>query len=811
MVRLLSVHGPNGSAISHNPRASKKSAMADALCLLDLPAEILCYIVNLLDHPKDVAACTVASAALAYASPLDVATSYYHGRSEAALAASLPLSIARVLFERWGITPECRHIPAAAVGGHVDVVRWVCCHTKTSGSLVQSWTTARAPTSARQCTYRPGRDSATYRSAGLRECAPFDPTSGSDSSPPGSPLLGRSLRQEVAIAHNDDLMSSFGSGSPPTQRRRPQRHTPDASATTSDRSPNGEDQPLTRRRRQSASIFDSSSSSSSEDHNNQSPQIDRLEAPWGAHAAANHTGNSDSRPPRRRRRQSASILDSSSSSSSSEDEHEAPARGRIPSLTSHDSDSNSRSDLSSNTDVEALRLSVQADIADRKRRTALATAGTSSESTLPCMTPRSWHRRRTSPKPLGEPTRTIRVNGGHETAWCLFQAVGEAARLGHVDVLRHLTVSCPLTETPSSLLDEHIVIEAARRGTLATVAYAHDRWSQSRPLKSERPCRCPKQIAEAALAAGQRDLLRWMRTVGCSAFPCDMQSLTCAVADGNDVLVEAITDALASDVYLASADAIRPFSCWIEPRMLREAAVRGHVRALAIAHARGFAPFTAALLAAAAAEGHLDILRWAAGETVSGVEPCFAPLERLPWDDPMVTWYAAGQLVPNMGVLDWLAARPETRRHFDVVMAQTLVARGCSLAALWMHDSGLVPVSSWDSLEAEIQAGAHSIEAFIDRGAACSPRVMAAALMASGRDTGPIALLCQRYGHADLRGAIRLHVHAADTAAIRWVHDNVPEVSVAHILRADRANPFKHMSEKKSTRHQGDRSWGTSE
>ncbi|AJF97654.1 hypothetical protein TW95_gp0920 [Pandoravirus inopinatum] len=255
VVRLLSVHGPNGSAISHNPRASKKSAMADALCLLDLPAEILCYIVNLLDHPKDVAACTVASAALAYASPLDVATSYYHGRSEAALAASLPLSIARVLFERWGITPECRHIPAAAVGGHVDVVRWVCCHTKTSGSLVQSWTTARAPTSARQCTYRPGRDSATYRSAGLRECAPFDPTSGSDSSPPGSPLLGRSLRQEVAIAHNDDLMSSFGSGSPPTQRRRPQRHTPDASATTSDRSPNGEDQPLTRRRRQSASIL----------------------------------------------------------------------------------------------------------------------------------------------------------------------------------------------------------------------------------------------------------------------------------------------------------------------------------------------------------------------------------------------------------------------------------------------------------------------------------------------------------------------------------------------------------------------------
>lgn len=735
--------------------------MTDALCLLDLPAEVLCYIVNLLDHPRDVAACIGASAALAYASPLDVATFYYRGRSEAALASGLPLSIARVLFGRWAMAPECRHIPAAAAGGHADVIRWVCCHTENkSGSLLPSWTmtTVCAPPNASQYLYAPGPDPMKHPPLDLRDYASFDSQSSSDSSLPGSPLPQRPPRQEAATARDSDSRSALGSDSPPAQRR-----TPDARVAL-DRSTDGQSRPAHRRRRRSAWTLNSSSSS--EDEHEASFRCRTLLSPF-FDDNSNPNLNSDPR--------------------TSEDEHE----------TAH-----------------TKRTAARADVAvERTHRTRTA-LDTSSESTSPFMTPRPWHTRsRPSPSRSIRHSRVLRVNGGPETASYLFKAVGEAARLGHVDVLRYLTVSCPLAEMPSALLDEHVVIEAARRGTLATVAYAHDRWSQSRSLKSEHPCRCSKQIAEVALAAGQRDLLRWMRTVGCAAFPCDLPSLARAVGDGSDVLVDAITDALAPDGYLVSADVIRQFDDWVDPRVLTEAARKGHVRALAIAHARGFAPFTPALLAAAAAGGRLDILRWAAGETVASVEPRFAPLERLPWDDPMVAWHAAGQREPDVNVLDWLAAHPETRRHFDAVMARTLLVRDRPHVVIWMHDSGLVPVSSWNSLEVAIQAGIHRIEALIDRGAECSPRAMAAALVDCSDDSDRlIAILCRHYGYADLRVAVQFHVHAVNTAAVRWVRDNVPDVSVEHILRAERACPLWHglrLRDRGDDDH--DRSWGTSE
>ncbi|WBR14841.1 hypothetical protein pkur_cds_667 [Pandoravirus kuranda] len=344
----------------------------------------------------------------------------------------------------------------------------------------------------------------------------------------------------------------------------------------------------------------------------------------------------------------------------------------------------------------------------------------------------------------------------------------EAACLGHVDALRYLTTACPLVDEPQTLLDSNIVAEAARQGALGTVAYMHDRRTRPRPS-----------------GGGGRVVVRN------GASPCNVTNLARAIKGGDDRLVDAISTILASGKHDPDGEAQAAcrvplsYANHVMERALASAARRGHLRALAIAHARGFAPITATMLGLAASSGRLDVLRWAAGETVPGIETHLAPTEPLPWDAQEVVWMAARPSDPNVDVLQWLADRPETRVHFDTLMARTLIAYGRHRATLWMHDAGLVSLASWDSLETAVGARSRPdvLAKIIDRGVACSPLAMAMALNDS-MDGCVVALLCERYGHADLAEAVHLYGCGLRGPAIQWVHYNVPEVPVEHIIKA---------------------------
>nr|UDO47175.1 hypothetical protein [Pandoravirus massiliensis] len=385
----------------------------------------------------------------------------------------------------------------------------------------------------------------------------------------------------------------------------------------------------------------------------------------------------------------------------------------------------------------------------------------------------------------------------------LLQAIYESAQLGHVDVLRYLTTACPLAKTPC-ILDVRVVVEAARRGVLATVMYAHDRWPLYVPGACDgvTACCCPTAVAEAAVAGEQRHVLQWMRAVGCQAFACTTKQLSVAIRDGNDCMVDAITSMLADEARVVNQDVRSRVMGCVDEQALVHAAQKGHVRALAIAHTRGFVSLTANVLGAAAAAGKLNVLRWAAGETVPGVESRFAPPTRLPWDDRVVTWSAALWAGVDVTVLDWLLARPETRPHFDAVMARTMLVQNRPTVAFWMHDVGVVSLADWESLEAAIIAGVKCLNGMLDRGAACSPRAIAAALMHS-HNADAIDLLCKRCGYDNLYEALRMHVHAVDNEAIHWVRDNVPGVDVTPIIEAAQAHALAGAPDRSAAGQQG--------
>ncbi|AJF97227.1 hypothetical protein TW95_gp0493 [Pandoravirus inopinatum] len=636
------------------------------LSLLDLPSEILCSIVALLDHPRDVVACACTSAALACRSPLDAAASYYRGRSEAALAAGLPLCITRALFEQWNMAADYRHLPAAARGGRVDVVRWVCRlirHLTTPGL----WTdlTVAGPTFVPE--YAPAPD-APHRQDGHCE----------------EPPAPRQIHQTHArAARRQDYAGPLGS-TRDDGLVGPSRHRGLTNPATDDGavgllSPRGQDV-----------IYG----------DDQDPAV----SPGNRHP--------------------------------------------MPFPPLH---------LQGSLNVVPVR-------------------------------------RRGGP-PQGPPdgaSGTLQLTGDITSMPYLLQAIYEAACAGHIDVLRYLTTACPLAKMPCAL-DVRVVVEAARRGTLSTVVYAHDRWPFVVVVAAGRGgtvCSCPVDIADAAVAGDQRHVLDWMHAVGCQAFACTTEQLARAISAGNDRLVDAITRTLVDEARAEGQDVsdTQSNTSLLCAGALIEAAQNGHVRTLAIAHARGFVRLTADVMGAAARAGHLDVLRWAAGETVSGVEACFAPTTRLPWDDPVVAWSAAECAdLGSTAVVDWLVARPETRHHFTGVMARTMLARNRPAIVLWMHDTGILSLSDWEGLEIAIKSGLTCLGDMIDRGAVCSSRTMAAALMHSP-NADAIALLCERFGYDDLYEALQMHVHATDNAALRWVRDNVPNADVEHIIEAGKAH-----------------------
>lgn len=91
-----------------------------------LPAEILVFILSMLDCVRDAACLLMASRALydrTWLTDVVVRCCVLHPTS--LLCAGAPLAIVRKAFDRWGVRPRIDMLAAAASGGRIANARWL--------------------------------------------------------------------------------------------------------------------------------------------------------------------------------------------------------------------------------------------------------------------------------------------------------------------------------------------------------------------------------------------------------------------------------------------------------------------------------------------------------------------------------------------------------------------------------------------------------------------------------------------------------------------------------------------------------------
>lgn len=94
--------------------------------LLEMPLEIVDLIVQNLDSCRDIVSCMRTSSLFCKRHLLDLLACSFTGQICRIVQSKAPLEVVQALYGRWRLAPCVDHLPDAAKGGHVDVVRWMC-------------------------------------------------------------------------------------------------------------------------------------------------------------------------------------------------------------------------------------------------------------------------------------------------------------------------------------------------------------------------------------------------------------------------------------------------------------------------------------------------------------------------------------------------------------------------------------------------------------------------------------------------------------------------------------------------------------
>ena len=279
-------------------------------------------------------------------------------------------------------------------------------------------------------------------------------------------------------------------------------------------------------------------------------------------------------------------------------------------------------------------------------------------------------------------------------------------------------------------------------------------------------------IGQTALESDRADVLAWMRDVGCCAMLTpDDEQLTEAVASGEIAvarwLLATITDRPLCLRYIGSA--------------LTRAASAGHTATVAFAHNELMVDCPCEVLVRAARYGHVNLLRWAAGEHVEGVPHAGARSLALPelshWASA-AAWNATEYDRPN--VISWLLDRASTRRFVTVGVARRALGRGHTGIALAIHQSGVAPFDQWPALGVASRMGCDVVRAVVEHGAPYDPSALVVAIKHGSIPT--MAYLCAHYGTGDLQRAVDLSAsHSCSRGMAAWLRKQFGWLCVAEV------------------------------
>ncbi|QBZ80756.1 hypothetical protein pclt_cds_158 [Pandoravirus celtis] len=343
-------------------------------------------------------------------------------------------------------------------------------------------------------------------------------------------------------------------------------------------------------------------------------------------------------------------------------------------------------------------------------------------------------------------------------AGVLIPALKKAAERDHAEVLTCLlTEAPPPGRVPSPPLLDAIAIAAATRGSLGILAVLHE-W---RLAKGRGVCGCPGKVGLEAMSADRVDVLDWLAATGCT---------------GALVLDQAILDKMPGHPlphFARWAVSKLPPHVRVGSKRLWQLAALDCASALEILHETDLGVCSKETLRAAATHGSMDVLKWAAGESLGA-----APLAA--WNPIDVAAQAASH--GRKGVIRWLATRPDADRVLTVGVARLALSRGFTKVA-----AAVRPLDQWDALAIVVpHKDLPEIAEVVHYGARCTLEAMVAAMRR--RDERILELLCRKYGTAMVPDAVEF---AAGTRCslncVRWLSDavlfgDVPDsVCVAHL------------------------------
>ncbi|AVK77122.1 hypothetical protein pmac_cds_434 [Pandoravirus macleodensis] len=199
------------------------------------------------------------------------------------------------------------------------------------------------------------------------------------------------------------------------------------------------------------------------------------------------------------------------------------------------------------------------------------------------------------------------------------------------------------------------------------------------------------------------------------------------------------------------------------------AASKGHVDVIAWLYRERRYNVPVEVLGAAARQGHLHIIQWAA---------------RAQYGRPIASWnaryiaYAAVEGYHPETIIGWLLTRPIDRRDISVGVAKAALARHGVVVPLLLHKSGIAPFGTWDALEMVVERGStYSAYIVVSNGGRCSLAALARCLTRSDPDM--IALLAERYTHGEIQTVLDSGlVGMCSWAPIAWLVDNVTGLCV---------------------------------
>ncbi|AVK76638.1 Ankyrin repeat domain containing protein [Pandoravirus neocaledonia] len=231
------------------------------------------------------------------------------------------------------------------------------------------------------------------------------------------------------------------------------------------------------------------------------------------------------------------------------------------------------------------------------------------------------------------------------------------------------------------------------------------------------------------------------------------------------------------------------------------AARKGHVGTVALAHNLWPQLDLGDALTAAASNGHIDILKWAADDAhnVRG------------WPSLAIGYAAATN--GRIGTVHWLAQRRDARSCLGVGAARAVVgasrlagcadawlcatvgpyrmpdrAAGVDIARL-LHETGIAPFDRWDALETAVASGdLDMVRLVADHRGQYNHHVMIQAVRSGC--AGIVEYVCGRYGMGDAQSALDAVAGTRfDARAIGWLRANVPGLCVAEIRACRPGNP----------------------